>query len=937
MSYAMPSSGSTSAAHWSGLPNDKKPHVTVDPNLPFEARRQLVRDLRLAAMRAAVLPQADASSRGQNRQDVRQPSRRQMNNRSPSQGYSSTHSADWPDQHDIFSPSYAGQYSGTSPGSLSGYSQLDNFERQLKSSPGGNRGSFRPTPSTSRAAQSSPNRSYPRARDPAGAHDFNHQYQQQQDQQYMPQHSFSQPQQAYAQPPSAGRYHEGSPSNGAANFIIMSPQQLVQRMSSPSQQQHQQQQQQLVQLHPQGGMLSQAQHFPSGVIEIHHHHHHHYYDGNPSRLQVDAHTAESKPMSRTSPVHVASYKSPTARKLAASNEGKQMEEQKSSNGSVNPRTSSVNTVGGKSKTTGAGGFVHLAEAMAPRDAQTEREDEEDEDNDDEDEDEDEMIGKGNVLNQAMDRGLHDEPNPEQAPDSVGPSVQEAPSAQTLKQHESEAQQKAAASGKQEEPADPRFAMTSFGDRLKEASMLKVQRAGKGSKLPRYSSTVDLKPSRPPAEIPSPKMSRAASSSRAESSSSSQAVQRPRGGPQAMEGWLSKMSRKSRWLSSSSQPKWKKRYFRLTNKMLICFKDQYSQTPKQILSLEKIEVETDLNKIGKTPTKFAMLVYEMGRSKDGFRICASDYRTILSWFHMIVHNALCSQNQLSPQPPRDPRPVDPAASRKKSEESERPKMPEQPPPKAEDFYPQYVLPATHYDIIGVQPTAERKEIRKQFYKLAACYHPDKNPDADPAEFAMLSQAYTVLYDEQLRAKYDLGERICEVLRRGFDCVMYTPTKYIIKDDVKIPSEIASRRITLFTDGELTNFFYQPATKDEFLPLKPELANSFESRFIEYIIYGRNHRVIRQTFLNPIVRERREAASLPEDADEDAIAEFEAKVLREVDRYVVFKGKKLQSEVYLELDSPEVCKDLIDGLRIIRCEKSVLFAQRLEKLQTENGFD
>ncbi len=59
---------------------------------------------------------------------------------------------------------------------------------------------------------------------------------------------------------------------------------------------------------------------------------------------------------------------------------------------------------------------------------------------------------------------------------------------------------------------------------------------------------------------------------------------------------------------------------------------------------------------------------------------------------------------------------------------------------------------YYDILGVNKSASKDEIKKAFYKLAHKYHPDKK-DGNESKFKEVNEAYQVLSDEGKRAKYD----------------------------------------------------------------------------------------------------------------------------------------------------------------------------------------
>ncbi|MCB1384680.1 MAG: molecular chaperone DnaJ [Nitratireductor sp.] len=62
---------------------------------------------------------------------------------------------------------------------------------------------------------------------------------------------------------------------------------------------------------------------------------------------------------------------------------------------------------------------------------------------------------------------------------------------------------------------------------------------------------------------------------------------------------------------------------------------------------------------------------------------------------------------------------------------------------------------YYELLGVGRSADEKELKSAFRKLAMKYHPDRNPDdkASEAKFKEINEAYEVLRDSQKRAAYD----------------------------------------------------------------------------------------------------------------------------------------------------------------------------------------
>lgn len=62
---------------------------------------------------------------------------------------------------------------------------------------------------------------------------------------------------------------------------------------------------------------------------------------------------------------------------------------------------------------------------------------------------------------------------------------------------------------------------------------------------------------------------------------------------------------------------------------------------------------------------------------------------------------------------------------------------------------------YYELLGVERTADEKEIKKAYRKLAHKYHPDTNQDDKGAEerFKEISEAYAVLSNKEKRKAYD----------------------------------------------------------------------------------------------------------------------------------------------------------------------------------------
>ncbi|MEE4190615.1 MAG: DnaJ domain-containing protein, partial [Halieaceae bacterium] len=74
---------------------------------------------------------------------------------------------------------------------------------------------------------------------------------------------------------------------------------------------------------------------------------------------------------------------------------------------------------------------------------------------------------------------------------------------------------------------------------------------------------------------------------------------------------------------------------------------------------------------------------------------------------------------------------------------------------------------YYKILGVEPEAEKADIKTTYRRLARKYHPDLNPGEEAeASFKEVAEAWEVLGNDERRAEYDELRRYGST-GRGFE--------------------------------------------------------------------------------------------------------------------------------------------------------------------------
>ncbi len=114
---------------------------------------------------------------------------------------------------------------------------------------------------------------------------------------------------------------------------------------------------------------------------------------------------------------------------------------------------------------------------------------------------------------------------------------------------------------------------------------------------------------------------------------------------------------------------------------------------------------------------------------------------------------------------------------------------------------------YYKTLGVEKTAGKEEIKKQYRKLARQFHPDVNTTDKNAglKFGEISEAYEVLSDDEKRRKYDAFGSDWEQHQKTGKADDFDWSKYASRENGQEENSARNREEFFGEDSDMSDFF------------------------------------------------------------------------------------------------------------------------------------
>ncbi|WP_316786419.1 J domain-containing protein [Pedobacter frigiditerrae] len=132
-------------------------------------------------------------------------------------------------------------------------------------------------------------------------------------------------------------------------------------------------------------------------------------------------------------------------------------------------------------------------------------------------------------------------------------------------------------------------------------------------------------------------------------------------------------------------------------------------------------------------------------------------------------------------------------------------------------------STFYDILGIPSNASKEQIKTAYRKLSIKFHPDKN-DGDAyfsQMFQQINEAYTILFDEEERRKYDLN------LSEQSELKKHSERLKKLEEELAYKNQLLKEKRNSFVNNPISNI--------EKTSKKTEKAFSLKIKHVKYFLW------------------------------------------------------------------------------------------------------